>query len=127
MKGHFMDMKSFWGRGVRRIGASVVTLFTLFSLMPAYAALPSVEPPSSGGGGGLMDTIKGYLNDGIVIGGLVVAATAFIVVAIAAVTTFNEVRDQKAGWVNFGSFLFVALVLIGADFLLAVKSSTIIF
>ena len=45
-----MDMKSFWGRGVRRIGASVVTLFTLFSLMPAYAALPSVEPPSSGGG-----------------------------------------------------------------------------
>lgn len=75
-----MDMKSFWGRGVRRIGASVVTLFTLFSLMPAYAALPSVEPPSSGGGGGLMDTIKGYLNDGIVIGGLVVAATAFIVV-----------------------------------------------
>ncbi len=46
-----------------------------------------------------MDTIKGYLNDGIVIGGLVVAATAFIVVAIAAVTTFNEVRDQK-GWLG---------------------------
>ncbi|EMD9368738.1 TIGR03745 family integrating conjugative element membrane protein [Proteus mirabilis] len=127
MKGHFMDMKSFWGRGVRRIGASVVTLFTLFSLMPAYAALPSVEPPSSGGGGGLMDTIKGYLNDGIVIGGLVVAATAFIVVAIAAVTTFNEVRDQKAGWGKFGIIIVVGVVLIVAVVWLAGKSATIIF
>ncbi|WP_447309505.1 TIGR03745 family integrating conjugative element membrane protein [Escherichia coli] len=120
-------MKSFWGRGVRRIGASVVTLFTLFSLMPAYAALPSVEPPSSGGGGGLMDTIKGYLNDGIVIGGLVVAATAFIVVAIAAVTTFNEVRDQKAGWGKFGTIIVVGVVLIVAVVWLAGKSTTIIF
>ncbi|EOY6715605.1 TPA: TIGR03745 family integrating conjugative element membrane protein [Proteus mirabilis] len=120
-----MDMKSFWGRGVRRIGASVVTLFTLFSLMPAYAALPSVEPPSSGGG--LMDTIKGYLNDGIVIGGLVVAATAFIVVAIAAVTTFNEVRDQKAGWGKFGTIIVVGVVLIVAVVWLAGKSATIIF
>lgn len=89
--------------------------------------LPSVEPPSSGGGGGLMDTIKGYLNDGIVIGGLVVAATAFIVVAIAAVTTFNEVRDQKAGWGKFGTIIVVGVVLIVAVVWLAGKSATIIF
>ncbi len=42
MKGHFYGYEIILGgRGVRRIGASVVTLFTLFSLlMPAYAALP---------------------------------------------------------------------------------------
>lgn len=83
--------------------------------------------PSSGGGGGLIDTIKGYLNDGIVIGGLVVAATAFIVVAIAAVTTFNEVRDQKAGWGKFGTIIVVGVVLIVAVVWLAGKSATIIF
>ncbi len=127
MKGHFMKMNTFWVRGARRMGASVMTLWTLFSLMPAYAALPQVEPPSSGGGGGLMDTIKGYLNDGIVIGGLVVAAVAFIVVAIAAVSTFNEVRDEKAGWGKFGAIVVVGVVLIVAVVWLAGKSATIIF
>lgn len=122
-----MKINTFWVRGARRIGASVMTLWTLFSLMPAYAALPQVEPPSSGGGGGLMDTIKGYLNDGIVIGGLVVAAVAFIVVAIAAVSTFNEVRDEKAGWGKFGAIVVVGVVLIVAVVWLAGKAATIIF
>nr|EMA1268075.1 TIGR03745 family integrating conjugative element membrane protein [Escherichia coli] len=122
-----MKKNAFWVRAARRIGASVMTLWALFSLMPAYAALPQVEPPSSGGGGGLMDTIKGYLNDGIVIGGLVVAAVAFIVVAIAAVSTFNEVRDEKAGWGKFGAIVVVGVVLIVAVVWLAGKSATIIF
>ena len=122
-----MKKNAFWVRAARRIGASVMTLWALFSLMPAYAALPQVEPPSSGGGGGLMDTLKGYINDGIVIGGLVAAASAFIVVAIAAVSTFNEVRDEKAGWGKFGAIVVVGVVLIVAVVWLAGKSATIIF
>ena len=55
------------------------------------------------------------------------AATAFIVVAIAAVTTFNEVRDQKAGWGKFGTIIVVGVVLIVAVVWLAGKSATIIF
>ncbi|BBV00367.1 TIGR03745 family integrating conjugative element membrane protein [Providencia hangzhouensis] len=93
----------------------------------AQAALPKVEPPTSGGGGGLMDTLKGYVNDGIVIGGLVVAAAAFIVVAIAAVTTFHEVREGKAGWGKFGTIIVVGVVLIVAVVWLAGKAATIIF
>ncbi|WP_394805324.1 MULTISPECIES: TIGR03745 family integrating conjugative element membrane protein [Enterobacterales] len=104
-----------------------MTLWSLFSLMPVYAALPQVEPPSSGGGGGLMDTLKGYINDGIVIGGLVAAAVAFIVVAQAAISTFNEVRDEKAGWGKFGAIVVVGVVLIVAVVWLAGKSATIIF
>ncbi|WP_336844191.1 TIGR03745 family integrating conjugative element membrane protein [Providencia rettgeri] len=104
-----------------------MTLFALTCVSPAQAALPSVEPPSSGGGGGLMDTLKGYVNDGIVIGGLVVAAVAFIVVAIAAVTTFHEVREGKSGWGKFGAIIVVGVVLIVAVVWLAGKSATIIF
>lgn len=111
----------------RRSLSALMSVVALFSTGAAQAGLPTVEPPSSGGGGGLMDTLKGYINDGIVIGGLVVAAVAFIVVAIAAVTTFHEVREQKAGWGKFGAIIVVGVVLIVAVVWLAGKSATIIF
>lgn len=54
------------------------TLLVWLTCKPAFADLPTVEEPSSNGGSGLMGQIKGYLQDGVVIGGLVVAAIAFI-------------------------------------------------
>ncbi|HGC0896443.1 TPA: DUF2976 domain-containing protein, partial [Escherichia coli] len=48
--------------------------FLLGSLTPALADLPKIEPPSSGGGGGFFNQLKGYIQDGIVLFGLVVAA-----------------------------------------------------
>lgn len=73
------------------------SLFWL-AIQPAHAGLPGIEPPSSGSGGGLMKTIKGYFQDGIVLFGLVAAAVAFLIVANAAIQTFAEVRDGKATW-----------------------------
>lgn len=93
---------------------------------PAMAGLPSVEPPSNGGGGGLMDTIKGYLQDGIVLGGLVVAAIAFIVVANSAITTFHEVREGRAGWMKFGTIVVVGVILLVAVIWLVGKSAEIL-
>ena len=110
----------------RRLCVAVVSVLSLVFSNGVHAALPKVEPPSSGGGGGLMDTLKGYLNDGVVIGGLVVAAVAFIVVAIAAVSTFHEVREGKAGWGKFGAIVVVGVVLIVAVIWFAGKASSII-
>lgn len=93
---------------------------------PAMAGLPPVEPPSSGGGGGLMDTIKGYLQDGIILGGLVVAAIAFIVVANSAISTFHEVREGKAGWMKFGAIVVVGVILVVAVIWLIGKSAEIL-
>lgn len=122
-----MMIKTYFSNTYHRLCAAAMTLFALSYVSTAQAALPAVEPPSSGGGGGLMDTLKGYVNDGIVIGGLVVAAVAFIVVAIAAVTTFHEVREGKAGWGKFGAIIVIGVVLIVAVVWLAGKSATIIF
>ncbi|MBD2799571.1 TIGR03745 family integrating conjugative element membrane protein, partial [Xenorhabdus sp. M] len=47
----------------------------------AWADLPAIEPPKSGGGGGLLGQVKGYAQDGIVIGGLILSAVAFFKVA----------------------------------------------
>ena len=73
-----------------------------------------------------MGQIKGYLQDGVVIGGLVVAAIAFINVAIAAVHTFTEVRNERATWTKFGSIIVVGVVLLVAVIWLLGKSAEII-
>ncbi|KAF0784261.1 integrating conjugative element membrane protein, partial [Salmonella enterica subsp. enterica serovar Worthington str. BCH-5715] len=49
--------------------AGTLALLGWLTCKPAFADLPSVEAPESGGGSGLSGQIKGYLQDGIVIGG----------------------------------------------------------
>ncbi|MCC3701662.1 TIGR03745 family integrating conjugative element membrane protein [Rouxiella badensis] len=93
---------------------------------PVLADLPTVEPPSSGGGSGLMGQIKGYLQDGLVIGGLVVAAIAFLNVATSALHTFVEVRNERASWTKFGAIIVVGVVLLVAILWLLGKSASII-
>ncbi|MDV5353720.1 TIGR03745 family integrating conjugative element membrane protein [Enterobacter asburiae] len=93
---------------------------------PAFADLPQVEPPSSGGGSGLAGQIKGYIQDGLVIGGLVVAAVAFINDAIAALHTFTEVRNERATWTKFGSIIVVGVVLLVTVIWLIGKSADIL-
>jgi integrating conjugative element membrane protein (TIGR03745 family) len=112
----------------RRILARAMSLALMawLTCQPALADLPTVEPPESGGGSGLMGQIKGYLQDGVVIGGLVVAAIAFINVAISAVHTFTEVRNEKATWTKFGAIIVVGVILLVAVIWLLGKSASII-
>ncbi len=55
-----------------RLWQAVFSLCLLLwmSMQPALADLPQMEPPSSGGGSGLFGQIKGYSQDGVVLGGL---------------------------------------------------------
>ncbi len=105
-----------------------VMFFLMLSLSckPVFADLPTVDAPSSGGGPGLMGQIKGYLQDGIILGGLVVAAVAFINVAVAAMSTFTEVRNERATWTKFGAIIVVGIVLLVAIIWLLGKASSII-
>ncbi|EES5229618.1 TIGR03745 family integrating conjugative element membrane protein [Escherichia coli] len=95
-------------------------------ITPALADLPQIEPPTSGGGGGLFGQIKGYLQDGVVLFGLVLSAVAFVKVAEAALSTFSEVRDGKAVWGQFGAIVVVGVVLLVAIIWLLGKSASII-
>lgn len=117
----------------RRIGTSLMTRINAFLLLcglsceSAWADLPAIEPPKSGGGGGLLGQAKGYAQDGIVIGGLILSAVAFFKVASAAVETFSEVRDGKSTWTQFGAIVVVGVVLLVAVIWLLSKSASIIF
>ncbi|MBP2834719.1 TIGR03745 family integrating conjugative element membrane protein [Dickeya zeae] len=92
----------------------------------ALAGLPPVEASQSGGGSGLLGQIKGYLQDGIVLGGLLVAAIMFINVAIAAGHTFVDVRNERASWTKFGSIVVVGAILLVVVIWLLGKSASII-
>lgn len=60
-------LRRFGSRTLTRAGT--LALLGWLTCKPAFADLPSVEAPESGGGSGLSGQIKGYLQDGIVIGG----------------------------------------------------------
>ena len=120
-----MFKNAFTFRHLRLAGMGLIA-FLLGSLTPALADLPRIEPPSSGGGGGFFNQLKGYIQDGIVLFGLVLAAAAFVKVAEAAVTTFSEVRDGKTGWGQFGAIIVVGVVLLVAVIWLLGKSANII-
>ncbi|MFD1803631.1 TIGR03745 family integrating conjugative element membrane protein [Mixta tenebrionis] len=114
--------------GIRCITARIMSLALLawLTCQPALADLPTVEPPESGGGSGLTGQIKGYLQDGVLIGGLVIAAIAFTMVAVSAVHTFTEVRNEKATWTKFGSIVVVGAVLLVVVIWLLGKAAGII-
>lgn len=103
-----------------------VCLLLRMSMQPALADLPQMEPPSSGGGGGLFGQIKGYSQDGVVLGGLIISAIAFIVVANAAISTFSEIQDGKKSWTQFGAIVVVGVILLVAVIWLLTKSDSII-
>ncbi|QTL40874.1 TIGR03745 family integrating conjugative element membrane protein [Xenorhabdus budapestensis] len=117
----------------RQFSTNLITRVSTFLLLlglsceSARADLPAIELPKSGGGSGLMGQVKGYAQDGIVIGGLILSAVAFFKVASAAVETFSEVRDGKATWTQFGSIIVVGIVLLVAVIWLLAKSASIIF
>ena len=122
---YFASVAARVRRGIDRVINRTFTwaLLVWLTCKPAFADLPTVEAPESGGGSGLMGQIKGYLQDGVVIGGLVVAAIAFINVAVH---TFSEVRNEKATWTKFGSIIVVGVVLLVAVIWLLGKSAAII-
>lgn len=111
---------------MKKICHTALALMSGATTVTARAGLPSVEPPSSGGGSGLMDTIKGYAQDGIIIIGLILAAVTFVYVAVAVVQTFAEVRDGKAGWGKFGGIFVVGVILLVIVIWLLGKSAEIL-
>lgn len=98
----------------------------LTGISTAYAGLPTPEGPKSSTDNTLYGQLTGYVNDGIVLGGLILAAVAMLAVANAIISTFSEVRDNKATWAKFGMLVVVGVVLIVVVIWLAAKAATIL-
>ncbi|MGI3087722.1 TIGR03745 family integrating conjugative element membrane protein [Yersinia pseudotuberculosis] len=123
-----MNLPSFFS-STRRVAQRVrqsSLLLALTAVTPTHAALPTVEGPKSSTDSSFYGQISGYLNDGIVLGGLILAAAALLVVANAIIATFSEVQQGRSTWAKFGMLVVVGIVLVVAVIWLATKAATVI-
>ena len=98
----------------------------LTGVSAARAGLPTVEGPKSSTDSAFYGQISGYLNDGIVLGGLILAAVAMLAVGNAIIATFAEVRDGKSTWAKVGMLCVVGVILIVVVIWLASKAATVL-
>lgn len=123
-----MDLQSLFS-SARRVAQRVrqsTALLALTAVTSAQAALPTVEGPKTSTDSSFYGQISGYLNDGIVLGGLILAAVALLVVANSIIATFAEVQQGRSTWAKFGMLVVVGIVLVVAVIWLATKAATVI-
>ncbi len=113
----------------RREQAGLATALAVTSLMthPVWAALPTVDQPTSGGSNSnWLTTLQGYARDTGQIATLVIGFGGLAAVAYSALTSFMEYRrgKEELGEVVTKSGVGVALVMF-VTFLLSIATGII--
>jgi len=120
-------MKKRFVRYVKRLGhQALLWLFACLSAPALAAGLPKMEDPSRGQGKGIFETMKNYLYDGAIFGGLLISTVSFMVVAWYAVSVFTEVQRGKKTWADFGMVVMVGVLLVVACIWLLTKAADIL-
>lgn len=109
----FTDMTSHYRRlsqTTRRMG---IALFT-FALAPLVHAqgLPTLEDPSRGTGSGIMETLRNYGYDIVLLVALLVVASMFVGVCYHAYSTYSEIHTGRKTWGQFGLTVAVGAILL---------------
>lgn len=99
-----------------------VSIFTL----PALADLPTMQAASRGNGSGIMDAIKNYAYDAVVLSGLLLAAYAFSKVAGALIEGYSEVSAGRKKWGDLGMTALVGAIMLVVIIWLLVEAAKIL-
>ncbi|HAT6803625.1 TPA: TIGR03745 family integrating conjugative element membrane protein [Citrobacter freundii] len=89
----------------------MTTTVLTFSLH-AYADLPKMEDPTRGKGSGIIDTLKNYGYDMVILMSLAVCAVGFLVVANSCISTYSEIQNGKKQWKDLGAMAGVGAILL---------------
>jgi integrating conjugative element membrane protein (TIGR03745 family) len=74
--------------------------------------LPTLENPSRGVGSGIMETIRNYGYDIVLLVALLVVASMFVGVCYHAYTSYAEIHTGRRTWGQFGLTVAVGAVLL---------------
>ncbi|WIM84945.1 TIGR03745 family integrating conjugative element membrane protein [Gallibacterium anatis] len=65
---------------------------------PVFADLPKMEEPSRGAGKGILETVKNYGYDIVILAALMVASFSFVRVASSCISVYGEISSGKKTW-----------------------------
>jgi len=74
--------------------------------------LPTLEDPSRGTGSGIMDTLRNYSYDMVMLIALLVIASMFIGICYHAYARYAEIHTGRATWGQFGLSVAVGAILL---------------
>ncbi|MDU8924313.1 TIGR03745 family integrating conjugative element membrane protein [Pasteurellaceae bacterium LIM206] len=94
--------------------------------MPASADLPTMQAATRGNGSGIMDTIKNYAYDGVILAGLLVSAYGFTKVAGALIDGYGEVAAGRKKWGDLGMLALIGAILLVIVIWLLVEAAKIL-
>ena len=89
----------------------LMSLLVVFSLS-VRADLPQLEDPSRGKGSGIMDTLKNYGYDMVILMSLAICAVGFLVVANSCISTYSEIQNGRKQWKDLGAMAGVGAILL---------------
>jgi integrating conjugative element membrane protein (TIGR03745 family) len=100
-------------RIVRLNALALVALLQGISLS-AFAQLPTQADPDSGAvrPGNIIDAVKFYAKDILLVAGLIIATVVFIIVTMNAISVYKEIRDGRRTWGDLGMHAGAGAVLI---------------
>ncbi|SDS17833.1 integrating conjugative element membrane protein, PFL_4702 family [Halopseudomonas litoralis] len=97
----------------RHLQRCASTLGIAFVPVLSFAqGLPQMEDPSRGTGGGIMETIRNYGYDIVLLVALLVVASMFVGVCYHAYGTYAEIHTGKKTWGQFGLTVAVGAVML---------------
>ena len=91
--------------------AALPAAFLLAPLVQAQG-LPTIEDPSRGRGSGIMETLRNYGYDIVLLVALLVVAAMFVGVCYHAYTRYAEIHNGRATWGQFGLAVAIGAILL---------------
>jgi integrating conjugative element membrane protein (TIGR03745 family) len=74
--------------------------------------LPTIEDPSRGTGSGIMETLRNYGYDIVMLVALLVVASMFVGVCYHAYSTYSEIHTGRKTWGQFGLTVAIGAILL---------------
>ncbi|MFV0278360.1 MAG: TIGR03745 family integrating conjugative element membrane protein [Parahaliea sp.] len=110
--------------GVRVSAAAVLSASSVSQVVAQ--GLPTLEDPSRGTGSGIMETLRNYGYDIVLLIALLVVASMFIGVCYHAYSTYSEIHTGRKTWGQFGLTVAVGAILLVVGIWLLTKATGIL-
>ncbi|EBE3721552.1 TIGR03745 family integrating conjugative element membrane protein [Salmonella enterica subsp. diarizonae serovar 42:l,v:1,5,7] len=109
-----------------RISLRTLVATVIAFSVTARADLPTMEDPSRGKGNGIMDTLKNYGYDMVILMSLAICAVGFLVVANSCISTYSDIQNGKKQWKDLGAMAGVGAILLVITIWLLTQASEVL-